>query len=260
MRKRKIAGPSGQPISSYFKRQQESGQGQGRESEETRDTGLQNRKGEEKVLPTMFNNIEAFQRKLTLISAHLSTNNLVHFAILSKMATDVDPGLQVYRSLQFGDFLDGLAQEFESRFSECQAAKTLFQFVVEPISFQPETLGEFIARENLAAAQMELLELQCDIYIKAAPDCNRKDCLAMWRTIGQHGKYPLLSDIAKKVLSMFGSTYRCESAFSHMKAIKTKYRNRISDDHLMQCVRAVTTKYKPLFNNLTSGKQAHGSC
>ena len=35
-----------------------------------------------------------------------------------------------------------------------------------------------------------------------------------------------------KMYSMFASTYICESMFSDMKIIKTKYRNRLSDEHL----------------------------
>ena len=32
--------------------------------------------------------------------------------------------------------------------------------------------------------------------------------------------------------ALFGSTYLCESAFSHVTIIKSKYRSTITDDHL----------------------------
>lgn len=35
--------------------------------------------------------------------------------------------------------------------------------------------------------------------------------------------------------SFFGSSYLCESAFSHMKIIQSKYRTTLTDDHLVTC-------------------------
>ena len=63
------------------------------------------------------------------------------------------------------------------------------------------------------------------------------------------------------VLSKFGITlaYRYESAFSAMKGIKSKKRNRITEPNLMYCVLAATTKYKPSFKNLVYNKQCRGS-
>jgi len=41
-----------------------------------------------------------------------------------------------------------------------------------------------------------------------------------------------IKNIAAKYFSMFGFTYMCEQAFSHMKKIKNPYRSRLTDDYL----------------------------
>ena len=46
--------------------------------------------GENKTLPVMYAAVEAFQRKLTLFSAHITTNNYTHFPFLANMIKDVD--------------------------------------------------------------------------------------------------------------------------------------------------------------------------
>lgn len=35
--------------------------------------------------------------------------------------------------------------------------------------------------------------------------------------------------------ALFGSAYLCESAFSHRKSIKSKYRSTMTDDHIEVC-------------------------
>jgi hypothetical protein len=215
--------------------------------------------GEGNTLPVMYQSIEAFQRKLSLFSAHIATKNLTHFSHLSRMVADVDPCHTVYNEQAFGEIIDGLAQEFEKKFSECLSAKPLFQFVIDPFSFSPDTMVEFVQADQVAASQLSLLELQSDLYLSTSSNVFRKDCISMWKTISAFPAYNVICDVARRVLSMFGSTYRCESVFSAMKGIKSKERNRITDTHLMHCLRAVTTKYIPSFALLVQAKQCHGS-
>ena len=155
--------------------------------------------------------------------------------------------------------IDVLATDFENRFKECRSKKSMFQFTVDPFSFQADLLTEFIPVESIAAAQLALLELQSDPLLSRFAEINCKDCVNMWKSISNYPAYNVLCNAAKKVVSMFGSTYRCESAFSAMKGINSKERNRITDAHLMHCVPAATIKYEPLFRNLVSDKQCQGS-
>ena len=47
--------------------------------------------------------------------------------------------------------------------------------------------------------------------------------------------YPLISHQALRSLTMFGSTYLCEAAFSTLVAVKTKYRNEPNIEGDLRC-------------------------
>jgi hypothetical protein len=215
--------------------------------------------GGNKTLPVMFQKIEAFQNKLSLFSAHIATCNLTHFSHLATMVMEVDPNKSLLKEQKFGENMQDLARQFETRFSECRLNKSLFQFVLEPFSFDVNRLCDFVMSQDLGESQLALLELQNDTYLSKSPDVNRSDCLVMWKSISAFHSYSMLANTAKRVLCMFGSTYRCESAFSVMSGIKNKARNRITNEHLQDCVRAATTKYTPRFSRLVNDKQCHGS-
>lgn len=65
-------------------------------------------------------------------------------------------------------------------------------------------------------------------------------------------KYPVLKDFSLKILSLFGSTYVCESTFSLMKTIKSKERNRMLDGTLKTLLRSATTSIQPDFQALVN--------
>uniref|UniRef100_A0A3B4XNQ5 Ig-like domain-containing protein n=1 Tax=Seriola lalandi dorsalis TaxID=1841481 RepID=A0A3B4XNQ5_SERLL len=55
----------------------------------------------------------------------------------------------------------------------------------------------------------------------------------------------LLPPAAKKMLSLFGSTYLCEKTFSVMNINKSRVRTRLSDSHLRDVLRVKTTVFEP---------------
>jgi hypothetical protein len=48
--------------------------------------------------------------------------------------------------------------------------------------------------------------------------------------------------------SIFESTYLCEEAFSQMKIIKSRYRSRLTDEHLKYCLHMCLSNYEPSFS------------
>ncbi|XP_045462479.1 general transcription factor II-I repeat domain-containing protein 2A-like [Harmonia axyridis] len=72
-------------------------------------------------------------------------------------------------------------------------------------------------------------------------------------------KYPNLRQIALQLTTMFGSTYLCESAFSEMKIIKSKYRNRLTDEHMSSCLRLALGNYVPSYEKYAEDMQCHAS-
>ena len=68
--------------------------------------------------------------------------------------------------------------------------------------------------------------------------------------------YPLLHKLAVNVLTMFGSTYRCESAFSTMNIMKNKYCTRLTNEHLHQCPH-LATPFVPKFKVLATSTKCN---
>ena len=68
-----------------------------------------------------------------------------------------------------------------------------------------------------------------------------------------------LRSFAQRMISRFGSTYRCEQSFSTMKIIKSKDRSRLRDSNLKNLLTLATTKVEPEITKLASRKQVHNN-
>lgn len=68
--------------------------------------------------------------------------------------------------------------------------------------------------------QLELTDLQADVSLKAHFETT--DSATVRLQIVPEGKFPGLTKVTLHPLTMFGSTYSCEAAFSTMNIIKTK--------------------------------------
>jgi len=55
--------------------------------------------------------------------------------------------------------------------------------------------------------------------------------------------------------ALFGSTYLCKSAFSHLKMIKTRYKLAETDSHLAACLRHATGGYTLGYEKLAASSQ-----
>ncbi|XP_062415327.1 general transcription factor II-I repeat domain-containing protein 2A-like [Pungitius pungitius] len=98
-------------------------------------------------------------------------------------------------------------------------------------------LGLFIDGAQPSELQLELCELQADPFFQAK---RNERGISFWRLLPE-ARFPRLRDFALSMASMFGSTYICESSFSTMKHIKSKERNRLTDDTLFHLMRIGTT-------------------
>ena len=85
--------------------------------------------------------------------------------------------------------------------------------------------------------------------IKKSSEQNlKKDFLkSIWNInvkVKREERYPNLQNLGLTLGSMLGSAYICESSFSNMKFIKSKYRYSLSDKSLTQLLRLSTTNIK----------------
>ena len=73
-------------------------------------------------------------------------------------------------------------------------------------------------------------------------------------------KRPSLTNLYCKLMTLFASTYVCETTFSALTQIKSKYRSCLSIEALDPLIRSTVSKGKPNFEKLLDGmKEFHGS-
>ena len=87
---------------------------------------------------------------------------------------------------------------------------------------------------------MELIDFQTTSLVKDAYR-SAGSVSDFWIACSEEYKKKL----AMYVLTMFPSTYTCESAFSSMNAIKTYERNRLTNENLENCLRISVTSVTP---------------
>lgn len=92
--------------------------------------------------------------------------------------------------------------------------------------------------------QMELCDLQAD---QSLPDL--EDKMIFWKNVSKL-QYPKLTTSILRCLSMFSTSYLCESIYSAMKNIKSLKRNRLSDKNLENLLRVALVDYELDFDDI----------
>ena len=106
--------------------------------------------------------------------------------------------------------------------------------------------------------QTELADLQCNPVLKFGFQQN--DIIYFYKSLDDN-KFANLKDLARSILSIFGSmyTYICEQTFSKMKNVKCPLRSRMTDGNLHDMLRMSTTKMDPRLELIINDKQFHTS-
>ena len=215
--------------------------------------------GKEKIITDMFTTVIAFENKLCLFHAHFKAGIVTHFERLQSLRN------QKWKLKELDTFaicVESLKDEFEKRFSDFRSKKTIFSMVANPWLVQPDELKAclpFLPEDIIPESQMELIEIHSNDILKRQHlqiqmDVTRS-ILTFWKGVHQ----PNLRGVAKKVLSMFGSTYCCEQTFSVMNYVKNKNRNRLTCQHTSELIKAAVTGFEPDFQKLGKVGQAHPS-
>ena len=214
--------------------------------------------GRNHTVADMCEAIEAFRSKLHLLERDIQGRKL-HFPRLrehlEKNNMQEDPAMK--------EFVSSLAENFKERFdSSPKLSGDILLFLRQPFSVPAD--GEWTAEAKRlvpstdeAALQMEVLEMGTSDLLKA----QHKESLLcdFWINLVPQARFKNTRAIAMLLLTMFPSTYICESAFSAMNAIKSQDRNRLSNTHLGQCLRIATTDYRPDIRKVASSRRSHFS-
>lgn len=73
----------------------------------------------------------------------------------------------------------------------------------------------------------------------------------------EKAKFPLMKRHAKRMMSLFGSTYICEQTFSLLTLNKSRLRTKMTDSHLCDVLRISTTKLTPDLPAILQSKVQH---
>ena len=104
---------------------------------------------------------------------------------------------------------------------------------------------------------MQLVDLQADVALKV--QFVRTDPSTFWLQMVSETAFSGLKKVALYILTMIGSTYNWEAVFSTMNIVKTKYRSRLTYEHLHMCMRMALTPFRPRFKILAGQARAQFS-
>lgn len=201
--------------------------------------------------------VRSFQMKLDIFKQDLQGGECLHFVQVReqiKFERDLSP---------YVDFIDKLMRNFHQRFDSFALGKQLLLLIQNPFlirevrGFSKEVTQTFKWAHPGSLLQLELTDLQADDALREHFESS--DPATFWLQTVPETVFPCLTKVALHTLTMFGSTYSCESAFSSMNIIKNKYRSRLTNEHLHMCMRLALTPFKPRFKMLAGQSQAHFS-
>lgn len=209
--------------------------------------------GKDKTIIDMHSAINTFKNKLKLLIDQLNKMDLKNFpALKARIVSQTNYDVTIYKSE-----ITNIMCEFERRFSDLDNLTDIITFMCYPFScVDIEKITSRISKTfnlDLLSVENEVLKIMSDIHLKARATDNK-----FWAFLCEE-KYPCLKQITLQLTAIFGSTYLCESAFSEMKMIKSKYRNRLNDEHLNSCLRLALSNYAPSYEKYADDMQCHSS-
>ncbi|KAM5251205.1 zinc finger BED domain-containing protein 5-like [Hipposideros larvatus] len=158
--------------------------------------------------------IRSFQMKLQLWQKKLDENKIYMLPTLSAFFEehDIEPDKRITMIISVKEHLHMLAEEISSYFPNLP--DTPFAPARSPFTVKVEDVSE--------TAQKEFIELNNDA---ARTDFSTMPVTKFWIKCLQ--SYPALSKTMLRLLLPFSTTYLCETGFSSLLVIKSKYRSRL---------------------------------
>ncbi|GFW14810.1 general transcription factor II-I repeat domain-containing protein 2A [Trichonephila clavipes] len=148
--------------------------------------------------------------------------------------------------------MDSLIKEFSARFSQFKELSDAFKFMMyrDVISFDKLNLFQVDWLE-IEELEMPLIDFQSSsIWIQKFIETRKK-----LELIEAEKAFNCLKKLTYAILTIFSSTYACESLFSEINNIKDSLRNRLTDDSNSACILLKVTSYNPDISYLSSNLQ-----
>lgn len=189
--------------------------------------------GKNQLIPDMWSHIKSFEIKLKLLKSHIEKNELTHFRNCPNFHYQWLNLLKLFRYFNRNLIIDFEITNY--------IHNTYFQLLAIPFNIDVDDIP--------IELQMEIIDLKSQDILK---NSFKTSPLLFFAELP--ASFSKIKNIAVKYFSMFGSTYVCEQAFSHMKKIKDTYRSHSTDDHLHHVLRASTSNFnvqiEKIINNI----------
>lgn len=190
-------------------------------------------------------NVNAFCRKLELWSRNVKQKNLEMFA-------NVDECVKIFKAeehekvlfVTIESHLAMLVHNFKKYFLADDNLVASYEWVRNPFQKTPEGLS--IAEEEI------FIDFTASSEIKR--QFSNKSLIEFWA--GVDDVFSPLKARAFRILLPFSTSYLCETGFSALAALKTKYRSRLN---IEKELRVSISNIKPSFEKLCCARQAQGS-
>lgn len=211
--------------------------------------------GRNNSVADLMTTVRSFQRKLDIFKEDVE-GECEHF---SKLQEQIQSGRDV--SL-YVEFINKLIRNFSNRFDSFSLGQQLLLLIQNPFLIREVRVFSKEATQtfkwaNAGSLQLELIDLQGNAALREFFETT--DPATFWLQTVSESVFPCLTKVAMHTLTMFGSTYNCESAFSTMNIVKSKYRSRLNNEHLHICMRMALTSFQPRFKSLAAQPHAHFS-
>lgn len=238
--------------------------------------------GSGKTLDIMFDYIKAFEMKLGVFKRDIDSERFRYFPNLKKYISDLPKddktGRQCLQKLLV-NITESTVEQFSTRFARFRELEETAKFIKFPDSIQLDELNlQKFSWIDMDDFEMQLIEFQSSSIwrqkcfdLRADLESIEKDrletgvrernaeneVLRTWNTIPE--TFVCLKNLATALLSIFSSTYSCESLFSVMNFVKSRNRSSLTDETSSACISLKVTKYKPDINYLSSRMQKQKS-
>lgn len=229
--------------------------------------------GSGKTLDIMFGCIKAFQMKLEVFKRDVDNERFRYFPNLKKYINDLPKdGRTDHQCLQklFVNIIESIVEQFLTRFNKFRELEETAKFIKFPDSIKLDELNlEMFSWIDMDDFEMQLIEFQSSsiwkqkfVDLRVDLENIEKERLEMgvsernaenevlraWNTIPEN--FVCLKNFATALLSMFSSTYACESLFSVL--VNSRNRSNLMDESSSACISLKVTKYKPDIKSVIS--------
>ena len=191
--------------------------------------------GQGQFVHHLYSHVKTFQANFNC--GKNSLEMITHFPTLA--------GCGKAKCAPYADELIFMNEEFDHRFQDFRSQESSLHMFSSPFDVNVEQAPEEF--------QMKLIELQGNDDLKR--DMKDYSLLEFYKRLPEES-FPKIKDLARKKMSLFGSTYICEQLFTKMKHTKSKTRSRLTDCYLENSLRVAASSIAPKIDTLVKKHQA----